>query len=350
MTAGFSARLLLSIGLPLLAGCASPAWYAQAVGGHLEMMHDRQDIDAYLASAPRDDALAPRLQVTREVLAFAGKQLDLPPGEAYQRLVLTGRPAVTWNVIATPEFSLEPKRWCHFVAGCLPYLGWFDEQKAQRQAQRFAERGLDTAVSPATAYSTLGWFEDPVLDTMLNRSDAALAATLIHELAHRRVFARGDATFSESYATFMERAGTRAWLIASGRTSEAEDWESGQVALARFNGLLSDARRQLRRVYDSDLDDARKRTAKQRVFEELRQRHDDAARDEWDGRARFAGWFTPPPNNADMALAGSYLAGQCAFQALLDEAHGDFGAFNERVETLSRESTGTRSEWLAHDC
>jgi predicted aminopeptidase len=314
------------------------------------MMHQRQDIDAYLASAPADDALAPRLALTREVLAFAGDVLDLPPGDAYQRLVVTGRAAVTWNVIATPELSLEAKKWCHLVAGCLPYLGWFDESAAQRQASRLAADGLDTAVSPATAYTTLGWFEDPVLDTMLSRSDAALAATLIHELAQRRLFVRGDATFSESYATFIEQVGTRAWLAASERPEEARQWEDRRVAVVQFNRLLSAARKKLRVIYDSDQSDDWKREAKQEVFSELRQRHDALVRDAWEGRAWFSGWFEPPPNNADLALSGSYMSGQCAFQALFEAVDGDFARFNQRMSELSRESDAQRADWLSRDC
>lgn len=338
---------LLLTACTLLTACASPAWYAQAAGGQWGLLRDRQDIDSYLQTATADDPLAARLQVAREVLDFAGAQLDMPPGDAYRSFVRTGRDAVTWNVVAAPELSLEPKRWCHLVAGCLPYLGWFDVDDAQRHAERLAQHGLDTAVAPAGAYSTLGWFEDPLLDSMLARSDAALAAVLIHELAHRRLFVRGDAAFSESYASFIEQAGTQAWLAASGRSGEAQAWAQRQAAWAEFRALLAETRRTLQAIYASESSDAQKRIDKQAVFAELRRRHDAQAAA---GRSTFSSWFEPPPNNAKLALAGTYQGGQCAFQALFEAQGGDFARFHAALSGLARSSQAQRSAWLAADC
>jgi predicted aminopeptidase len=344
-------KLLSALALAAtLTACASPAWYTQAAGGHMKLMHQREDIGDYLATAPQDDELAGRLRLVQVVLRFAQRELDLPADDSYQSLVRTGRNAVTWNVVATPELSLESKRWCHLVGGCLPYLGYFSQAAAEQHSQRLRARGMDTAVAGVTAYSTLGWFDDPVLDTMLTRSDAALASSLIHELAHQRLFVRGDADFSEAYATFMEHAGTRAWLAASGRDGQQQEWQQRLQASRQFNGLLMQARAELESIYAGTASDADKRQGKQQVFARLQQLHAQMVRESWGGRQWFSGWFEPPPNNADLALTGSYLGGQCAFQRLLDEHSGDFVRFQADLDTVARGSREQRAAWLAADC
>lgn len=340
----------LLLALALLSGCAGPSYYYQAVSGHLDLMRSRQDIGAYLATAPESDELAGRLVLARQMLEFAAAELDLPAGDSYQSYADTGREAVVWNVVATPEFSLRPKTWCFPVAGCVPYRGYFEQEKAQQAADRMRRKGMDVAVSGAVAYSSLGWFDDPILDSTLALTDSRLAGTLFHELAHQRIYVKGDTSFNEAYATFTERAGVEAWLHAQGRSEDARQWRQRLRALDAFQNLLLDARGQLEAVYASGLPPEQMRENKQSAFAELQARHEVLTEQAWNGRAWFSGWFEKPPNNADLALANSYLGGLCAFHALHAEAGGDFVRFQQLAGHKANLPDAERSAWLNRPC
>lgn len=336
--------------VPLLAACASPAWYYQATAGHLELMHSRQEVAEYLQEAGTDDPLAGRLELAGNILDFAQDEVGLPSGESYRSVVLTGRDAVVWNVVAAPEFSLEPKKYCFLVAGCVPYRGYFEEDKARKEAERLRRRDLDVAVSPARAYSSLGWFDDPLLDTMLSLPDAALAGILFHELAHQRLYVKGDTDFNEAYATFVESKAVRAWLIELNDPVALRDWEDRTRASRQFQSLLRVVRNSLQDVYVLDISDTEMRMRKQSQFDSLHRRHDDMVRLDWHGTPWFASWFEEPPNNARLALAGSYLGGQCAFDQLFRQADGDFEAFHLLAEGKSGLAAEQRAAWLAEPC
>ncbi|NNJ65150.1 MAG: aminopeptidase [Xanthomonadales bacterium] len=333
-----------------LAACAGPGWYAQAISGHYRLMGDRQDIDEALKSGELDPETATRLEQTRDMLAFAGSELRLDAGGSYRDFVMTGQDAVSWNVIAAPEFSLEPRRWCFVVAGCVPYRGYFDPEAAERFAGRLEARGLDVTVSPAIAYSTLGWFEDPLIDTMFRYDDAQLAGFLFHELAHRQLYVRGDANFSEAYASFVEAAGVTAWLRATERQSLAEDWRARKEAGRAFTDLLRQARRDLGRVYASDAGDDWKRREKAARFQALESEYRETVKRRWNGRDYYSGWFARGPNNAQLALAESYLGGVCAFSGLFESAGADWARFHELALARSKLDEAARRDWLQQPC
>lgn len=316
----------------------------------MALMHSRQDVQAYLDDAPAGDALAARLRTARDVLRFAAGPLELPADDSYTSFAITGREAVVWNVVATPEFSLQPRRWCFLVTGCVPYRGYFHRADAQGLADRLAHKGFDVAVSGATAYSTLGWFKDPIPDTVLNLPDAQLAATLIHELAHRKLFVRGDTEFSESYATFVEAAGVARWLQARGRPDQERLWQDYLQAGERFDRLLMQTRDELATLYASGLPPDAMRDGKQAAFARLAQRYRDSLRDSDDGRDWFGGWFDRQPNNADLALMSAYTGGQCAFRALFREVAGDFAAFHHRAKAVAGAGAEARRAFLQQSC
>jgi predicted aminopeptidase len=163
LAVGLLTAVLFALPFTQLTGCASPAWYSQAISGHLGLMAKREDIDQVLASGSIDPETARELELAVEIREFAISRLALPANDSYTQYVPTGKDAVTWNVVAAPEFSLEPRQWCFMVSGCVPYRGYFKRAKAENFARKLADDGLDTTVSPAMAYSTLGWFDDPLL-------------------------------------------------------------------------------------------------------------------------------------------------------------------------------------------
>jgi predicted aminopeptidase len=342
---------LTGLGLALLLGaCASPGYYLQAMAGHYRVMAEREPVEELLAKEAGDSRWAERLQVARDALAFAERVLELPAEGAYDKFSDTGRQAVVWNVVATPEFSLEPRLWCFPVAGCVPYRGYFERDRAEAFAAKMERRNRDVTISPVTAYSSLGWFEDPLLNTMLVESDASLAGTLFHELAHRHLYLAGDTAFSESYATFLERQGVADWLRARGREAELRDWLEHERAVEAFLALLRQTRDELDGLYASSLAEAELRGAKAEAFRRLRVRHDRLVAERLRGRFDFSAWFSPPPNNADLALIGQYEDGVCAFRALFEEADGDYARFHQLATQRSELEDAARLRWLAQPC
>ncbi len=334
----------------MLTGCASPAYTLQAASGHLKLMNARESVHDYLAEAPPDDPLAERLKLSQTLLAFAEESLGLPADGSYETVARTSGEAITWNVVATPEYDLTPQRWCFLVAGCVPYRGYFDRADAERFAARMEQQGKDVAVSGAQAYSTLGWFDDPLLDSMLMRPDADLAEVLFHELAHQALYVPGDATFNESFASFIAEQGVRAWMTTTGREAELESWLERQQAGSDFIELLADTRRALAVFYRSETDPLKLAEGKREHLQALEARYAELVATRWDGLDRYAGWFDPPPNNADLALVGTYTGGWCAFEALWREAGGDFQRFQDLARNRSRTDSSTRARWLATPC
>ncbi|HSM68558.1 MAG TPA: aminopeptidase, partial [Xanthomonadales bacterium] len=252
-----------------------------------------------------------------------------------------------WNVVAAPEFSLEPRRWCFPVAGCVPYRGYFDRTRAERFADRLRDLGLDVSVRPATAYSTLGWFSDPLLDTMLSDDELQLAATLFHELAHRRLYVKGDTAFNEAYATFVGREGVRAWLASQEDRARLGEWQRRLDASDAFARLQARTRRQLSALYARGLPATQARQAKQAVFDDMLRRYRKMVTSELDGYDAFGAWFASQPNNADLALFHDYHAGVCAFAALFAEAGGNFHQFHRLAHDRAGWPTAQRAAWLA---
>lgn len=346
----YSTRLLLLLALLGLAGCAAPNYYAQAVSGHFELLRQREPIAELVAAPETGPELAARLETAQAARRFALEELALPDSGSYTQFVRTGREAVTWNVIAAPEFSLEPRRWCFPVAGCVPYRGYFEADKARRFADARRARGDDVDVAPALAYSTLGWFDDPLPDTMLRYDDATLAATLFHEMAHERLYVAGDAAFNESYAGFVEARGLERWLQARGEAERLEEWRRGRRAAREFASLLDGTRAELEALYRGEAAPDAMRAAKQAAFDRLRDAYRDTVRDDWAGVDRFAGWFRGEPNNARLALARTYGGGRCAFERLFDEAGGDFERFHRLAEAKAALASADRRAWLERPC
>jgi predicted aminopeptidase len=346
----YSTILLTALALLGLTACASPAYYAQATAGHLELMRQREPIAELLAQPGTDPALAARLETALAARRFAIDELGLPDTDSYTRFVETGREAVTWNVVAAPEFSLEPRRWCFPVAGCVPYRGYFDRDGAEHFAESQRRRGYDVIIAPALAYSTLGWFEDPLLDTMLRYSDAQLANTLFHEMAHARLYVRGDAAFNEAFATFVGERGLEYWLVARSDADRLAAWRRARDASNDFQGLLDSTRADLDTLYRSNLAEDRMRAKKNAVFERLRARYRSLVEDRWSGTDYFAAWFERDPNNASLALTGTYAGGLCAFESLFAEAGEDFLRFYRSAEAQAALDPKARRAWLERPC
>ena len=334
----------------LLTACAGPAYYMQAISGQLALMRQREDIEEILSAAETDAELRQKLELTIELREFARRRLDLPDNGSYSQFVRTGRDAVTWNVVATPELSLEPRRWCFLVAGCVPYRGYFKHEAAVRFAGRLTADGYDVDVSPAMAYSTLGWFEDPLLDTMLRYRDETLAAVVFHELAHQKLYLRGDTAFNESFASFVEETGVTLWLEHSGRADRLPDWRRWRQARADFDNLLMHTRTELSGIYATDASVDVKRRAKATAFARLEADYGALVGGPWNGNDIFASWFNGTLNNARLALFASYRGGVCAFANLFLADGENFRQFYSDAAERAALDPAARRNWLEQPC
>ena len=348
--------LLLCAALPL-AGCSTFGYYTQAITGQLDILGRSHRIADLLdeSAPPPDDIPYPRPALTAEqktrlatvlrIRSFATEVLALPDNGSYTVYADLERPMVAWNVIATPEFSLTPKEWCYPFAGCVPYRGFFARTAAERLAHELRLDRLDVRVAGVAAFSTLGWFRDPVLSTHLRNDNTELAALLFHELAHQVVYIPGDAAFNESFATTVEIEGLRRWLQAQGNVAAFESARRRRERHAEFVELVLATRTRLATVYASTHDDVEKRAAKQREFDALRTAYGEL-KTRWGGDDRYDGWFAQPLNNAHLATVELYHQYVPAFQALLAEAHEDLPTFYRAVRALSRLPQATRQQRL----
>ncbi len=326
-----SALLLLTV----LSGCASPLYYAQAVQGQMEILTKRRPVEEVLADPATPLETRQQLELVRRLRDFASRELLLPDNRSYRIYADLERSFVVWDIFAAPELSLEPKRWCFIIAGCVPYRGYFARDKAEQFAARLKRKGYDVYVGGVPAYSTLGWFDDPLLNTFIHRPEAELAGLLFHELAHQKIYVSGDSAFNESFATVIELEGVKRWFQQSGHAKEAEAYRQKIQRREEFTALVLKHRAHLKEIYASNLSDAEKRSAKMRVFGELRNDYATLKAD-WGGYTVFDNWFAQDLNNAHLIAIGLYTQYVAAFQALLAQHGGDLATFYREVERLAQ--------------
>jgi predicted aminopeptidase len=334
----FAERLAAAAAVLALAGCAGvadgPGYYWQSVTGHLDVMRRAQPVDALIADPATDPALRERLGRARDIRAYASRELGLPDNRSYTAYAALGRPFVIWNVFATPELSLKLERWCFPVAGCVAYRGYYAREDAEAFAARLRERGLEAHVGGVPAYSTLGWFADPLLSTFLHYPEGELARLIFHELAHQLLYVSGDTPFNESFATAVEEAGVERWLAARGDREVERAYREHARRRAEFVALLRRHKDLLQAVYASPLDDAGKRAGKARTLEALR---DEYARlkASWGGFAGYDRFFAQGVSNPQLAAVGAYNDLLPAFRALLAREGGDLPRFYAAVRELA---------------
>ena len=329
------AAAALALSLPLT-GC----YVMQAAGGQLDVMARSRPIPRVLDDPATPDATRSRLELAQQARAFAVLELALPDSGSYTRYADLGRPYAVWNVVATPEFSLVPLRWCFPVAGCVSYRGYFDEAAANAKAWQLAARGNDAIVEGVATYSTLGHLPDPLFSTMLGWSDTRLVGTIFHELAHERLYVSGDSGFNEAFASVVEHAGVRRWLAAQGRQKDLEAYETSRRRQAEFVLLLGHSRAALSRLYESSLPVPEMRIEKNREFGRLKFEYRNL-RAQWAGYSGYDAWFARPLDNARLASVATYHDCVPGLERELAAA-GSLPAFYARAESLAKLSREAR--------
>jgi len=324
-------RNLSVVFLLALGGCSSISYYDQLVTGQLHLLAAREPVQDVIADPTRDPKLRQRLAQAQLAREFASRQLHLPDNESYRLYADIKRPYVVWNVFATQEFSLDPVTHCFPIAGCVAYRGYYSVGGARGAAALERQAGKDAYIGGVEAYSTLGWFNDPILSSMLGWGDERLAALIFHELAHQRFYVKDDTEFNESYARFVEEEGERQWRAARGLAPQ-NDKQSEQIeALTR---LVIATRERLRLLYLEPLSAELMRQRKAAEFDRLRGEYRDLRDQRWPGDKRYDAWLNAPLNNAKLLPFGLYTQWVSAFEALFKKVNGDWPAFYAEVERL----------------
>jgi predicted aminopeptidase len=342
----FSSLCGMTLFVPTLALCSDLGYYAQAIQGHVKILLARRSIDSLLTDSTISPALKERLHLVLEIRDFASRELHLPENGSYRSYADIERAAVVTNVIAAPEFSLQPLTWCFPLAGCVSYRGYYDPRKAESFAAALREQGYETELYGVSAYSTLGWFDDPVLNTFIDWPEAALAGQIFHELAHQQLYVKNDSSFNEAFAEVVEAEGVKRWLARQGRPAAAATMEKQERQQA-FVALLLQTRRELEVLYASGKSTQLMRAEKKAVLSELRQRYQLLRDEAWQGYTGFDRWFERPVNNARLAAVATYHDRKPSFLTLLQRADGDLGRFYEETAALAKHPRAERDEILA---
>lgn len=329
----------------LLAGCGNLDYYAQAIGGHFNILSSTVPISDIIRDPTSDSGLKKKLEDVQAIHEFAIRELGLPDNNSYRSYADVGRPYVVWNVFAVPEFSLTPKHWCLLVVGCVSYRGYYDKRDAESLAMELRQEGYDTFVGGVAAYSTLGYFDDPVLNTILRQGTPAVAHVVFHELAHQLVFVKDDSQFNESFATAVENEGMRRWLAAHATPEQRAAFETQQIRQLAFSELMREYFKKFYALYETSLSLDQQRDAKAELLDALRDSYADL-KVSWNGYTGYDPFFGADLNNAKLVSLSLYSELVPAFEALLDQHSHDLPQFYRHVDAVAGLSKEARHRML----
>jgi len=325
--------------------CRSLPYYEQAIEGQMQILQKRQPISDLIEDPETPAELREKLLLIQSARTFAEKQLQLPVNDHYLSYVELNRPYVVWNVFAAPEFSLTPKTWCFPIVGCVAYRGYFSEQDAERFGDSLKQEGYDVFIGGAIAYSTLGWFDDPVLSTFLYLSPPEIAALIFHELAHAILYIQDDTAFNESFATAVAEEGLRRWQSSANDLKGDENWLLKGQRRQQFISLVSKYRAKLQDLYAGKLPLTEKRNQKAAVFDQMRSAFSDL-KSNHRAMAVYEAWFSNPLNNAQLISVSTYHDWVSAFTKILSESGGDLNKFFRMCRQLSKKEPSERHRIL----
>jgi len=317
-----------------VSGCANVGYYFQSVGGQLDIWRRERPVEEVIADPAIPTALKERLERVLEIRAFASRELGLPDNASYRRYADLGRPYAVWIVFAAPEFSVQPLQSCFLIAGCVSYRGYFAREDAEQYSAGLAGEGYDVYTGGVPAYSTLGWFADPVLNTFIHYPDTEIARLMFHELAHQVAYSRDDTVFNESFAVAVEQEGVRRWLARGGDAEQLRQFDQRRRIRAEFSGLVRKYRERLDALYRTRLAQDAMRDRKRAILAELASEY-RSLKAGWGEFTGYDSWFAGTPNNAQLASVAVYSQQVPAFEVLLAREGGSLARFYAVVQELA---------------
>ena len=334
---------LLFLIIAICSGCSSLAYYQQAVFGQIELLSKKRDLVEVLSDVSVPLEVREKLRLAQRLTTFAEARVGLPVGSTFDSYADIDRPYVVWNVFSAREFSLTLETYCYPVAGCVAYKGFFEREDAVRFADERKARGYEVYMGGVTAYSTLGWFADPLLNTFIYRAEEALASLIFHELAHKLLYVSDDTTFNESFATTVERYAVRLWLESEGRSETYQEYLAGQERRQQVIELILKTRNLLAGVYEESTSDENRRLAKQKLIAALQKEYQDIS-DNWSNGNEFKIWMEQDINNAKLGAVGAYQQWVPAFEELMKQSvsFDDFVTEAEKIGQLAADERELR--------
>jgi len=311
----------------------------------MDLMSKQRPIIDVIEDKSSSKALKQKLALAQRARQFASEQLYLPDNDSYKHYADLERPYVVWNVVATQAYSIKPKEWCYFIVGCLSYRGVFDKQEAEQLAEQLKTEGMDVSVFGTAAYSTLGYFDDPLLNTMMRHGDASLVGVMFHELAHQTVYVENDTAFNEAFATAVEQEGLRRWFNQVGKPGEYEAYLQKKRYRHEFYSLITTTRKALDKSFNTAEKEADKQRQKEQIYIGFK-----ADYQQWRKASQYPGfdnWMQRDLNNSHLALIATYQELVPTFINMLASVDGDMQKFYEMVKTIGEKDKQARQSVLA---
>jgi len=333
--------ILIILSLVALTGCESIRYYNHLISGQINIINKNKPIHQLLDEPHVSEKLKTQLELVLDIREFAKNELYLPVKNQYLSFTDLERPFAVWNVYATPEFSFAPKTWCYPVVGCTAYRGYFSKEDARDYSDKLKRQGYDVFMGGVAAYSTLGWFDDPVLSTFVYRSNVSLAALIFHELAHELLYVKDDTTFNESFATAVEQEGLRRWLETKNDLEAFADYKIDYQRRRQFVQLVMKYRKQLESLYAKDMSTPMKRDAKALIFDALRDEY-RLLKQKWEGYSGYDLWFSRTLNNAQMISVSTYYDLVPEFLRLLQYSEYNLELFYKECRNLAKKTKEER--------
>lgn len=337
--------LLLVLLALLLPACSSLSYYGQAISGQLELMSKERPINEVIQDKSSTAELKRKLRLAQKARHFATVKLYLPDNDSYKEYADLRRPFVVWNVVATPAYSIKPKQWCFLIVGCLSYRGSFDKQDAEQLAVELKQEGMDSSVFGTAAYSTLGYFDDPLLNTMLRNGDTNLVGVIFHELAHQTVYVDSDTAFNEAFATTVEQEGLRRWYKQLGKPEQYAVYLESKQYQHEFYQLILKTRQRLAEAFRTAGSEQEKQKRKTEIYREFKVDYKS-----WSEKRNYHAydkWMQRDLNNSHLALIATYQNLVPTFMNMLASVDGDLKKFYQLVAEVAEKDRASRKSILA---
>ena len=325
-----------------LTACGNISYYYQATKGQLDLLRKRTPVSQLINDRETPEPLRQRLILADQIRRYGISQLGLEGSKGFSQYSDLGRKYVTWNIVAAPEYSVNPKTWCFPIAGCVAYKGFFKQSQAIEEADLLRDQGYDILLYGVSAYSTLGWFADPLLNTFINYPDTDLAALLFHELAHQIVYVKDDSAFNEAFATAVEIEVLNNWLIQKGNQTEILALQQMREKQNRITEMVLDFRQRLKKAYQSP-DKAQRKVE---LFAQMREAYEEVKQNE-NNTPYYDWWFSQDLDNADLIAVATYYRLVPAFSKMIENARGNLAEFFNQVKILANKSPSDRDAALA---
>jgi len=341
-----SSKHLLLAGISLLMiSCSSMQYYSSLLHGHAEVLNSAREIEDVLADKNTNEITRLKLEEFKVAREFAISELYLPDSGSYRHYADIGRKYVVWNVIATQELSVAPKEWCFLVVGCVQYRGYYSLEDAQAYASQLEAEDYDVYVAGVSAYSTLGWFDDPLLNTMMYRKSEDRINLLFHEMAHQKIYIKNDSKFNEAFATAVANEGVHRWHLSKGQNDRSVQYKSYLENKSKFYKLLRESRETLEEIYQSKIADDQKRILKKNTFSKLKEKYHKLKQE--NPSINFDAWMNRDLNNAHLALISTYNAYLPYFEQKIASHEGNFELFYREINKIAQYEPSKRKQIMS---